>query len=167
MNFGPDPRFACDAMLGGLARWLRAAGYEATWRSDINDRDLILQAGREERILLSSDTGIFKFIIVRDGKTPSLFIPHRLNVQDQLAFVLSELGLGIREPLCMACGGWLIVVSKDQVRDRIPPRSFAWLNHFWECSSCGQMFWRGTHWQRIVEMLKKASRITEENPTGH
>jgi uncharacterized protein with PIN domain len=27
----PAPPLACDAMLGGLARWLRAAGYDASW----------------------------------------------------------------------------------------------------------------------------------------
>ena len=35
------PRFACDAMLGGLARWLRAAGYDACWQEGIDDGELI------------------------------------------------------------------------------------------------------------------------------
>ena len=35
------PRFACDAMLGSLARWLRAAGYDAFWQEGIDDWDLI------------------------------------------------------------------------------------------------------------------------------
>src|SRR5688500_16569324 len=30
-------RFLCDVGLGGLARWLRAAGYEALWFPGIND----------------------------------------------------------------------------------------------------------------------------------
>lgn len=36
-------RFACDAMLGGLARWLRAAGYEASW----HDGELAVVAKEE------------------------------------------------------------------------------------------------------------------------
>src|SRR5262249_44560677 len=32
-----DLRFYCDAGLGGLARWLRAAGYDAFWEPDISD----------------------------------------------------------------------------------------------------------------------------------
>jgi uncharacterized protein with PIN domain len=47
--------FACDAMLGGLARWLRAAGYDASWRADVKDWDLVRQAIREKSVLLSSD----------------------------------------------------------------------------------------------------------------
>ena len=38
MDPGPEPWFACDAMLGGLARWLRAAGYDASWEHGIDDR---------------------------------------------------------------------------------------------------------------------------------
>src|ERR1039458_7984088 len=33
--------FLCDAGLGGLARWLRAAGYEATWQPDIADDEVL------------------------------------------------------------------------------------------------------------------------------
>jgi uncharacterized protein len=154
----PDVRFACDAMLGGLARWLRAAGYDATWRVDIDDRELIHQAGQQSRLLLTSDSGIVKYGVVRDGKTSALFVPLGLSVQDQLAFVLGELELGIRDPLCMACGGKLAVVPKEQVQNRVPPRSFAWQECFWVCTCCGQVFWRGTHWQRITEKLRTAAR---------
>src|SRR5438105_626949 len=105
-----EPRFACDAMLGGLARWLRAAGYDATWRAGIADWDLIRQARDEGRILLTSDTGIFRVGIVRDGEVPALMIPHGLATHQQLAFVLNHFGLAPREPRCMACGAALAEV---------------------------------------------------------
>ena len=47
------PRFACDAMLAGLARWLRAAGYDASWSATVTDRELIRLSQSEERLLLS------------------------------------------------------------------------------------------------------------------
>lgn len=150
-----DLRFACDAMLGGLARWLRAAGYDASWQMKIGDRDLIHQADREGRTLLTSDTDIFNFAVVRDGKISALFVPHGLDVPDQLAFVMRKLSLDIRTPRCMACGGALVEIPKKQARDRVPPRSFAWLDHFWECNGCRQVFWRGTHWQRISDELNR------------
>ena len=53
--------FACDAMLGGLARWLRAAGYDTSWHHGIEDRDLVRLAGEQGRTLLTSDTRIFDF----------------------------------------------------------------------------------------------------------
>ena len=155
----PDspPRFACDAMLGGLARWLRAAGYDASWHPGIDDWDLIRLARREGRVLLTCDTGIFRIGIIRDGDLPALFIPHGLGKQEQLAYVLQRLNLRPREPRCMACGGALVEVPKDQVRDRVPPRTFAWVEQVYACSRCGQLFWQGTHWQRIAAALQRVA----------
>src|SRR3954470_18315050 len=110
-----NPQFVCDAMLGGLARWLRAAGYDALWRADIGDWGAIRVAQREERILLTADTGILRVGIVRDREVPALHIPHGLDKQGQLAFVLQQLNLPLREPRCMACGGSLAVVPREQV----------------------------------------------------
>src|SRR5207245_5340490 len=118
--------FACDAMLGGLARWLRAAGYDASWKADVDDWELIRLALREQRTLLTSDTGILRIGIVRDGEVSALFIPHGLGKQEQLAFVLRSIHLPLREPRCMACGGVLAGVPREQIRERVPPRTFAW-----------------------------------------
>lgn len=162
MSTPAEPRFFCDVMLGGLARWLRAAGYDVSWRDHIADPDLVRLADVERRILLSSDTGIFKTGIVRDGEVPSLFVPHGLTLAEQLAFVLRELKLAAREPRCMACGGELREVDKESARGRVPERSWNWQEHFWECGRCGQMFWRGTHWDRIGEQLRALDPDSKE-----
>ena len=49
----PPPLFLCDAMLGGLARWLRGAGYDARFQYGIDDRDLIRLARETGGTLLS------------------------------------------------------------------------------------------------------------------
>jgi uncharacterized protein with PIN domain len=141
-------------MLGGLARWLRASGYDAVWREHIADPELVRLSRREGRVLLSSDTGIFKIGIVRDGEVPADMVPHGLTVQQQLGHVLKALGLPLRAPRCMACGGGLKEMPKEQVRERVPPRTFARTDRYWECERCGQLFWHGTHWQRIAEQLR-------------
>jgi uncharacterized protein with PIN domain len=152
------PRFACDAMLGALARWLRAAGYEAAWVPHIDDWDLIRLARREQRILLSSDTRLFKIGIVRDGDLPALFVPNGLGKKEQLAFVHCRLHLTALPPRCMACSGMLSRVAKEQARGRVPARSFAWQEEFWICEQCGRVFWKGTHWQGIEAVLTDALR---------
>jgi uncharacterized protein with PIN domain len=150
------PQFACDAMLGGLARWLRAAGYDASWNERIDDSDLIHLSRAEGRVLLSSDSGIFHRNVVRDGVVPSVFVPRGMSPQGQLAHVLAELALPLRDARCMACGGSLIEVPKEQVQGRVPPRTFVWINRYWDCSRCGKVYWHGTHWERIVEQLRQA-----------
>jgi uncharacterized protein len=149
--------FACDAMLGGLARWLRAAGYDACWRVDSADGDLVRLSRAEGRYLLSSDHGIFLRTVVRDGALPALFVPLRLSPLEQLAHVFEKLRLQPREPRCMACGGALLAIAKEQAASRVPPRTFAWLDDYWECSRCGKVFWHGTHWRRIEEQLRRIS----------
>jgi uncharacterized protein with PIN domain len=156
MENRPVPHFACDAMLGRLARWLRAAGYDAWWRADVTDQELVRLGQSEGRFLLSCDTDIFQYAVVRDGAVAALRIPNELRRDEQLAFVMGELRLEARTPRCMACGGELAEVPRDQARERVPPRSFAWVEQFFACRECGQMFWHGSHWQRIASALARA-----------
>jgi len=79
--------FECDAMLGGLARWLRAAGYDASWKYGIHDHDLIRLSQDEGRTLLSSDSKIFLFRVIRDGNQPALFVPLHLTPLEQLGYI--------------------------------------------------------------------------------
>src|SRR4051812_2637137 len=99
----PDapPLLACDAMLGGLARWLRAAGYDASWHDGIADGDLVRLCLTEGRTLLTSDDDFFGYALVRDGVVRSLFVPRGRPIVEQLAHVLRELKLPLREPRCM------------------------------------------------------------------
>jgi uncharacterized protein with PIN domain len=165
MSSTAEPRFACDAMLGSLARWLRAAGYDASWHPGIDDWDLIRLARAEGRVLLSCDTGIFRIGIVRDGDLAAVQVPNGLSTEEQLAFVLGQLGLAAREPRCMACGGELVETAKEEMAGKVPPRSYAWCDRFWQCQRCGKPFWQGSHWQRIADTLRDL-RPGEDGDSG-
>lgn len=151
------PRFFCDAMLGGLARWLRAAGYDASFVHGIDDGELVRAAEREGRVVLSSDGGIFLRNVVKQGRVAALFVPRATPPEEQLAVVLAHLALPLREARCMACSGELVQVEKHDVAEEAPPRSFAAFERFWRCGSCAKLFWRGTHWQRIARTLQKSA----------
>ena len=152
-----QPTFACDAMLGGLARWLRAAGYDASWHPGIEDRDLVGLVHEQKRTLLTADTKIFEFRAIRDGVLPAILIPVDVRPREQLGFVLAKLGLPLLEPRCMVCGSELVEKTKDEVAGRVPLRTYAWLERFWECNRCGKLFWRGTHWEKIEQALRDAA----------
>jgi uncharacterized protein with PIN domain len=151
------PSFLCDAMLGGLARWLRAAGYNAEFDPHIDDGDLVRRAAEGGQVALSSDGGIFERTVVRTGAVRALYVPRGLDKVSQLHFVLTALGLTVRAPRCMTCGGALIEVDKQAVREEAPPRTFACVARFWRCTRCGKLLWRGTHWTRIDAALHSAS----------
>ena len=149
-------RFLCDANLGGLARWLRAAGYEAGWRAGIDDGELVAQAHAEGALLLTGDVGIMRRRLVRGGAVHALWVPSSLGLLEQLSMVMRELGLALRSPRCMACGGALKPVAKDEVESRIPPRTARWKDAYFLCAACGRLFWEGTHWERITARLARA-----------
>ena len=158
--------FLCDAMLGGLARWLRAAGYDATFEYGIDDRTLIARALDTGGVLLSSDGPMFERNVIRDGTVHALFIPRQLTKLQQLDFVIERLNLPLREPRCMACGGELLEVPKHTVTAEAPPLAFRRCEHFWRCRRCGKLLWRGTHWQRIAGRLHHLRPRPPTRPAG-
>ncbi len=148
-----EVQFLCDAGLGGLARWLRAAGYPAHWIANVSDDELIQRALKTGEVLLTTDTHILKRGVVRRGEVRALWIPPSLTKKEQLTYVLRELALPVQPARCMACGGPLSEVDKKKVRDQIPPRTYRWLDRFYRCTACGKLYWEGTHWQNIQQTL--------------
>lgn len=153
---GP-PRLCCDGSLGALARWLRAAGYEASSHPGTSGDALVPVARQAGAILVTSDRRVLDRREIRQGTLPALLVPCSLSRFDQLAHVLRALRLPLRAPRCMGCGGELLSVGKDEVRDRIPPRTASWQDEYFLCRGCGQLFWRGTHWERIRARLHAAT----------
>lgn len=147
-------RFLCDAGLGGLARWLRAAGYEADWRADIEDDALLAEARRLGALVVTTDSMLMERRLVRQRVILAVWVPPALGIHQQLSIVLDELALPLQPPRCMMCGGPLELVDKQTVRDRIPPKTWRWLDEFFLCARCGRLFWHGTHWERIRARLQ-------------
>jgi uncharacterized protein len=150
-------RFLCDAMLGGLAKWLRAAGYDAYYAdegTDISDSTLTRKALEEDRVLLTSDGGFLERKPVRDGSVGFLRVPH-LPLEDQLRLVVEHFGLARRESRCMQCNGELDVVSDEAVAGRVPPGVLRDHAEFFLCRGCGRVFWHGSHWRRIDDRLER------------
>ncbi|WP_437544313.1 Mut7-C RNAse domain-containing protein [Sorangium sp. So ce367] len=153
------PSFLCDAMLGGLSRWLRGAGYDAMFEHGIDDGDLVRLAQQTGRVLLSSDAGVFERRSLRTAAVRGLYVPRGLRPTEQAGFVLRELGLPVRDPRCMACGGALAAAPKDSVRDAVPAVVADRHDEFWRCDRCGKVLWKGSHWDGIVAGVSAAAGV--------
>lgn len=151
-------RFFCDAGLGGLARWLRAAGYEAFWVAGIDDNELLREARKLGTTILTTDSMLMERRVLRDRIIPAFWLPPTLVIAEQLKLVFREFDLRLRAPRCMACGGKLVRAQKEQLRERIPPRTYLWIDEYFLCSQCGKLFWHGTHWRKIVGILESLKR---------
>lgn len=149
----PPDRFVCDGSLGALARWLRAAGYEAEACAGQRAEEALREARGSGAVLITTDHEILDRSVVRDGAVPVVWVPSGQPPTEQLAHVVCERGLTRRAPRCMPCGGPLVPVPREVVAERVPPRTAAWLDAYEACARCDALFWRGTHWERIATRL--------------
>jgi hypothetical protein len=150
------PSFLCDPSLGGLARWLRAAGYEATLALEVPGHRLPDEALRRGFVLLTTEAEMLDRRIVACGSLVVVWVPSALTMAEQLHMAFVDLDLALRDPRCMACGGTLVPTAKEAVRPRIPPRTALWKDEYFVCAGCDGLFWRGTHWERIEAALLRA-----------
>ncbi|AUX25416.1 hypothetical protein SOCEGT47_059620 [Sorangium cellulosum] len=151
------PSFLCDAMLGGLSRWLRGAGYDAAFEHGIDDGELVRRAQETGRLLLSSDAGVFQRRPLRTAAVRGIYVPRGLRPMEQAGFVLRELGLPVRDPRCMACGGALAAASKASVLGEVPAVVVERYDAFWRCERCGKVLWKGSHWEGIAAGVAAAA----------
>jgi uncharacterized protein with PIN domain len=164
MSTDEPPHFFCDAMLGGLARRLRAAGYEAAFEHGIDDGDLVARAEQAGAVVLSSDRPLFDRRPVREGRVRALFVPRHAPVLAQTVFVLAELGLAVRDVHCMACGGALERADPDALAAAVPPFARARHERFYRCARCARVYWEGTHFDRIADARAEITRRLAATP---
>jgi len=141
----------CDAMLCGLARWLRLAGLDTTFDSALDDAALAAVARREGRWLLTRD----RVLAARAG--PRVILLHRAGIAEQLAELMGRLGLSFSPERfftrCSLCNGELEEVPREVVVELVPPFVAAHASRFSRCASCGKVYWPGTHHARIQRRL--------------
>jgi uncharacterized protein with PIN domain len=150
---GEPPRFVCDASLGGLARWLRAVGYEAEWVETGGADELLRRATAAGATVVTTDSRLLERSVIRNGEVRAEWLPSDLPRTAQLRMLMRDLSLRVRDPRCMSCGGQLRAVAKEDVAARIPPRTARWKDEYFVCSGCDRLFWQGTHWERIARRL--------------
>ena len=152
-------KFICDRMLGRLARWLRMMGYDTKYdKGGEGDADLLKRTEKSGRILLTRDTEIAKR---KSGATVLLVKSDQLD--EQIKQVISEHNLA-PEPeriltLCSACGGKLKRIEKGDVFGKVPDGVFARNEEFWQCPDCGKVYWKGSHYKKILEKIEKFRAI--------
>lgn len=152
-DYQEEIKFRCDSGLGKLARWLRAAGYYAEWRDAWDDKQLIELCLRDKFVLLTTDSLIMERRVVRTGQIRAYWLPPSFSVKEQLKILFRELCLTLQTPRCMSCGGILQSISKEEAKEQIPPRTYHWLNEYFICTWCKKIFWQGTHWIHIRNVL--------------
>ena len=155
------PRFLCDAMLGRLCKWLRAAGYDAAYARRSIPSQLVERARREGRVLLTRNTRV----LARENLPPHLFLASDLW-EEQMAEVARAFGLDLAAGAfarCLACNVELEPVeNRADVETVVPEYVYRRVAEFYRCPACRKVFWPGTHLGKMEERLRAVARRARE-----
>jgi hypothetical protein len=152
-------------MLGKLGKWLRILGFDALYTNKAEDRDLLLLARRENRVLLTKDHELLRSA----ADLPRLFVESD-SWPEQLIQVLDAFKLKGKAKLhsrCLACNVGLRRIPKKSARNLVPPFVFARASSFAACPACGRIFWPGTHFRdmdRTIDRILGKKKARKKGP---
>jgi uncharacterized protein len=150
------PRFLADAHLGKLARHLRLLGFDTLYFNDVGDGRLAEISVQERRILLTRD----RALLMRREITHGCFV-HAIDPRGQLEELFLRLDLfRLVSPFsrCTLCNGCLARVDKSQIIEELPKRAGQLYTEFWRCSDCAKIYWKGSHYRRLVRFVEAIAR---------
>ncbi|MCF7848288.1 MAG: Mut7-C ubiquitin/RNAse domain-containing protein [Kiritimatiellales bacterium] len=156
--------FVLDVHLGKLARILRMLGFDANYRNDYNDDEIIRISLDEHRIILTRDRCmLFNRVI-----THALYL-HSTRAEKQAQEVLARFDLYTQTLLfrrCPLCNGLIEPVGKETILDRLEPLTIQYYHEFFQCLECGQIYWRGTHYGNILRKLEQITGFYLDDSDG-
>lgn len=148
-----DTKFIVDVNLGKLAGKLRLLGFDTLFRNDLEDDEIRKIAAKEKRIILTRD----KVLLTHNAVTHGYWIRNE-DPKLQLREVVQRLQLkNSFKPFsrCTRCNELLRKAEPENIKARLPEGTFQFYDTFWECRGCGQLYWQGSHYERINDLIYK------------
>jgi len=150
-----EPTFFVDAMLGNIAKKLRLMGYDSRYLADIEDDELITLAKNDNRIIISRDEDLIRKALKYDIK--SIFIKNKEEIE-QFREIINQSNLKIikingHRARCPKCNSKTHSINKKNIQKKIPKRILEYNDKFWECKTCDQIFWEGTHIKNLQKFV--------------
>jgi uncharacterized protein len=158
------PRFVLDMHLGRLATHLRLLGFDTLYWTEAHDPFLAKVSEEEARILLTRDRGLLK----RGNVTYGCHV-WETNPEKQVVEVLRRFDLfSVVAPFtrCTLCNGMVDPVSKEEVLDQLEPKTRLYFHEFRRCRECGRVYWKGSHYQRILQLIERFTHPAPPSPVG-
>ncbi|MGZ4915399.1 MAG: Mut7-C RNAse domain-containing protein [Halobacteriota archaeon] len=170
-------KFLVDRMLGRLSAWLRILGYDTISANSFSglsnseeDTYMLNLSALEQRTLLTRDGELYRRARETFGVSSLLIKDDR--VFHQLKQVREHLALAFpSEPTilrCSVCNGRIQRAPDDIIyrSQEIKALSSKGVNieefvqrhqQFYFCTSCGKVFWKGSHWHGILQKSRHLS----------
>lgn len=148
-----EPRFLLDNHVGRLAVYLRMLGFDVLYRNDYQDEELARIAHQDGMVLLTRDRRLLMRSAVMYGYWVRDKIPGRQLREVVERFGLAQYAAPFRR--CLRCNGSLQPVEKDEVIDRLELLTRLYFDEFHICPDCGQIYWRGSHYDRMQNLIQE------------
>ncbi len=146
-------KFLVDQPLGGLAKWLRFCGFDATLVRLAPDQPQGWPPPRPQTHILTRQAASERL------KRPDLLVLAAAEPEAQLEEVIRRLHLSPRHlhPLsrCSHCNDSLTPLDRDLVQGRVPEHVFHYYRQFFECPRCHRVYWPGSHIRGITRTLRE------------
>jgi uncharacterized protein with PIN domain len=157
-----DMRFVLDVHLGRLAKYLRLLGFDTLYSNVWSDHELVVISTGQHRILLTRDVGLLKHGSVTHGYYVRATNPRQQLIEIVRRFHLAEHLLPFTR--CMECNGLLEPAEKADIADRLPPATRDRFDKYRTCTTCERIYWRGSHYRRLNEIVEEAQRADRSLP---
>jgi uncharacterized protein with PIN domain len=148
-------KFIIDCNAGKLVKWLRMLGYNTVFFDGGDDAEIVYTALCQNRIIVTRDTGIVKRRLITSGKVRAVLLTSEIP-EVQVGQLLSTLDISVCfTPFtrCLECNVLLEEREKEAIKERIPPYVYKIQDDFMECPSCRRIYWKGTHWQAMMDKI--------------
>jgi uncharacterized protein with PIN domain len=155
-NNSDNIRFIVDVMLGKLAKWLRILGFDAYYKIDLDDENIIKIAQIEKRIILTKDKRLSKTL--EKLSLQYIFIENNDYIS-QLKQIIICLKIKKSDILilrrCAICNSLIKRVEKELIEGFVPDYVFNTQLDFNICEGCGKIYWSGSHINKIQDVLDR------------
>ncbi|MEY2602481.1 MAG: uncharacterized protein QOH31_239 [Verrucomicrobiota bacterium] len=144
--------FVADGHLGKLTQNLRLLGIDVDYRPDARDSELLVTMVRERRALLTRDRRLLMHRVVQTGYYPRSQHSIEQTVEVIKRFNLTEKLAPFQR--CLRCNEPLNPVPKETVLEKLEPLTRLYYHDFRRCPKCGQIYWRGSHFERLQKRVE-------------
>lgn len=144
-------RFIANVHLGKLVRLMRLLGFNTTYKKGKEDKQIIEQAVKEHRTVLTRDLDLLKHGVLTYG-----YWLRSTDPDEQIQEIIHYFELEDKiDPFtrCLLCNGTLIRVKYDEVADKVPARVKRWCNEYTQCNTCQKVYWKGSHYNHLKEKV--------------
>ncbi len=155
------PKFILDNHLGKLTSYLRLLGIDVWYDHHYDDEKIAQISTDDNRIVLTRDRGLLKRKVIQRG-----YCVRQDDPLAQLTEVINYFQLAQHlKPFtrCPRCNGLLEKVEKHRIINQLLPLTRLYYNDFSRCSQCGQIYWKGSHYDRIKPIIQRFATIEDED----